>query len=177
MNKLKKNKLLLLIGAVLLVVLVVAGTLYLFSSNRNQNYAARVNGVGITKLAFTDQFNQIVSFYKQSNQTVNEQAIKQSVLDDLINKQLVTEYAQKNNIVISQEQIDAYYNQRASSYKSEQEFLATLTKLYGTNKEQYKATLAYDLLSSAVQQKVRQPLESWLQQQRQSAKITVYIKL
>lgn len=178
MKKLIKNKKFLIALASALVFVIASIVIGLFAlSNKNEGYVARVDGVGIPTAAFDEQITQQQAFYKQANQTTTDSELKQTTLNTLIDNQLLENYATQNAIKISQEQVNDYYNQRVSAYKSEQELLDTLNKLYGTNKEQYLQTIRYDLLRDAVQASVKQPLTEWLTTQRQTADIKIYISI
>lgn len=172
---LANKKVLLGIITLLLLMLIALGAGIYTYSNRNDAYVARVNGVGITKDTYNQQLASLQFFYNQSGQKINEATLKKNVLDTLIDNQLLQNYATEKQITISQEAINASYRQRASTYKSEQDFLAALKKMYNIDKTQYQETIRQDLLREAVQKAVNKPLDAWLREQHSTASISIYI--
>lgn len=163
--------------ALIMLTAITLGVSLVAYSNRNNAYVARVNGAGITKDAYNQQLASLQFFYSQSGQKIDESMLKKNVLDTLIDNQLLQNYATEKQITINQEAINASYQQRVSAYKTEQDFLAALNKMYNTDKTQYQETIRQDLLREAVQKAVNQPLDTWLRQQRSTASISIYIHI
>ena len=171
-----RKKIVVIIAVSTVGLLFVVVSLFGIYTFRNKNLALRVNGVGVPKSLYIEQSAQLAKFYSQSNQKISDDALRDTVLSNLTDNQLISNYAKKNGITVSTQAIESYYNQRKAGYENEQAFLNKINDLYGMNKEQYIQSIRNDLLREAVQAKVNQPLTAWLSEARKNAKITIYIK-
>ncbi len=104
--------------AVVVVVIAIIG-LAAFGLNKKSSLTAKapavayVNDVAITKADFDTQLNQVLATLKgQGVDTASSTilvAVKNQVLSDMINDQLVTQEIAKAKISASQQQVDAQY--------------------------------------------------------------------
>jgi hypothetical protein len=137
------------------------------------DYAAQVNGETITKAALDQQVAHRQQFYSAKHQDLqNYPSLRQDVLQNLIDQKLVEQYAAQHAIVVSDQQVAKRYQQIIAN-KKEDEFLQQIESLYHLTKSEYVANVRLDLLKEAIQQQVGQPYAQWIEQRRQSSRITI----
>lgn len=137
----------------------------ILSINIDDDYAVRVGSERFSQEIVATEADRLEYFFKQSEQDYTRAELEAEVADRLVNRYIVSMYAQENEIVITDQEIDDYYQTRVESFGSEEELLEALYSLYGITKEQYLEELTYDLLRNAVVPTLDEPYEDWLETQ------------
>jgi hypothetical protein len=175
----KKAGIVLLI-AVLLIILLVLIVIFRGKSINKADYLVLVNKGGVLKTDYNKKVEETVNFYKWNKQdTAQLTSLQKDVLSKLVDASLINQYAKKNKIIVSDDEIKTRYEQSVTGYnrrnkiagKGDQDFLAKLKEMYGTNKDDYLQTLKEDILREKVQTSVNMPLGKWLEEQEKSADI------
>ena len=94
---------------------------------------------------------------------------------------MISQYATKHRILVSDSEVDARYLQIVASYNKRNsitgggdgEFLSKIQEMYKETKSDYLLTVKEDILREKVQASVKMPLAKWLNAQKQSAKINI----
>lgn len=133
----------------------------------NNNYVVKVGGHRITEADITDTYNQLSHFYEQSDQIIDQDLIRSEATNRAIDRYIVSNFAQENKIIVSDEQINNYFQQRVAAADSEEALLEQVYDLYGINKDQYLDVLTFDLLRDSLSEIIQQPYTDWLETQRQ----------
>lgn len=145
---LKRIMLVALIG---LLVLTTVGC----SANRVKgNIAATVNGVEISMEKFDDLVDRMKSGYEaQGFSFTGEQGaaylehVRKEAINTLVQQEAIVQEARSLGYEVSQEEIDAEYNQIKEEFSSEEEFLSAL-EANNLTESKFKEMLAEELLIS-----------------------------
>lgn len=173
----KKKKI--IIGVIIGVILLVGVWI---SMNKNSKYVAQVNGIGIPKTTYDKKVEERVQFFKWSRQNMSIlPTLKKDTIDRLIDESIITQYAEKNKITVSDTEIENRYNKVVDGYNSrnkvkgggESAFLSKIKEMYGTDKNDYLATLKMDILKEKVQSAVKMSLAKWLEEERKKENIRI----
>lgn len=112
------------------IILAIIMSLLALTSCSNKNIVAKVDGKPITTKEYTDAFNQTVSQIKSDpqynkniwNQDYNGKkfidTVKGNVLDNLIMEKILIKQAQKDNIKVSDNDINTEYNKEKATDKT-----------------------------------------------------------
>jgi len=169
----------LVIGVVTFIILLAKN----ISSNPGTQSIASVNNNTISKSVYQKRLAETESFYKWGDQNVkNISSLKGDVLDKLIDEEIIKDYAEKNKITVTANEIENRYKQVVAGYNKnnsitgggDSAFLTKIKDMYGTQKEDYLQQLAYDILRDKVQTAVKMPITKWLESQKKSADIKRY---
>lgn len=125
--------------------------------------AATVNGVAIDEDTIT---KYIEDFRASRNLTSDEEwaawlkesdltpeSYRQTILDSYIQRELVRQAAEENEIVIEQSAIDEYVDAMKKNYSNDKAWQDALTQM-GVTEEQYRESIELGLTSRELQQKV-----------------------
>ena len=175
---------------IIISVLLIAGVavFFFFVINRsspllNPDAVASVNNSSISKSTYQKRVAETESFYKFGKQNMdNISSLKGDVLSNLIDEQIVRDFAAKNKITVKTSEVEGRYKQVVAGYNKnnnitsggDSAFLAKIKEMYGTKKEDYVQQLAYDILRDKVQRAVKMPLAKWLEAQKKTADIKKY---
>lgn len=104
---------------------------------------ARVNGVVITRRAFQVEYRQAVDQHAREGQPVNEAyiaAVRRSVVQRMVEEELLFQKSRQLGIVISAEEIDTEVAAARARFKDEDAFIQELARLY-MDETQYRRKL------------------------------------
>lgn len=118
--------------------------------------AAWVNYKPIWVKNLYKQLGYIKTFSAESQQEMPKNSeITKQVLDQMIDTDLISEEAKKNNITVSKEEIDKTYDELAKQNEESGEKLEDLLKkLYGMNEKEFKKLIKEQLLRQKVQEEL-----------------------
>ncbi|MCL2882131.1 MAG: peptidyl-prolyl cis-trans isomerase [Coriobacteriia bacterium] len=146
------------VAAIVIAIALSAG-LYLMQSAGNlgnTGVAARVNGSAIT----TKQLDASVEKLKMqnpqiftANSGVSSAQIRNTLLDELINEQLVTQEAKKRGVDITDAQVNKQIDMIKRQYSTQQQFDEKL-KQQGYTLETLKTQLKYQLIGEGITEKL-----------------------
>ncbi|MEX0672682.1 MAG: SurA N-terminal domain-containing protein [Candidatus Paceibacterota bacterium] len=114
-------------GIVVVVIAAIIGAAMWFlggdmSTNADPSAAvAVVNGEEITRAEYDAQLQNVEQSFQAQGQTVTDE-IRQQLLNSLIERELIVQYAQENNITASSEDVDEQYERFSSQFGDEEEF-------------------------------------------------------
>jgi len=145
--------------------------------------AAVVNNKTIPVKAYQKKLAETKTFFSYNKQeTENMTSLNKDTLEKMINEQIVQEYAEKNNITVSVDEIERRYlnvvdgyNQHNQVTSGDEQFLKKINELYGTNKSDYLIQLKNEILGEKVQIKVKMPLVKWLEEQKSRSDIKRFL--
>lgn len=101
---------------------------------------AKVNGVGVSYAEYVDDKNTLRDFYAESGEAlgaVTEEELSDMSLSRLVATELVIQVADKFNVTISQEEIDAKIKELMANFASEEEALTKIQESYGWTLDTY----------------------------------------
>lgn len=152
-----KTKIFIIAGAVVVVVAAaIVVTLLLTNTIGNGGLAARVNGGVIT----TKQLDASVAKLKlqnpqvfTANSGISAAQIRSSLLDELINEQLIMQDAKDKDVAITDEQVNQQIEAIKKQYGTEKQFNAVLQQ-QGYTLESLKVQLKYQLAAQGIARKL-----------------------
>ena len=122
----KKTKIILIIVLVFFGVSIFYGLGQYRTSSKNLAYIAEVNGVGITYDQWQSTFQNVISQYDSQTLSQLDQStinmLKNIVLEQIINTELLLQQAKKEKVKIAQEDIEAEINKIKENFSSPEEF-------------------------------------------------------
>jgi len=130
----------------IIMVLLIGFTTAKAQSNapdRGFDEIARVNGVVITRREFQVEYRQAVDQHAQEGQPVNEAyiaAVRRSVIQRMVEEELLFQESRRLGIVIPTEEIDAEVAAARARFKDRAAFEQELTRLY-MDETQYRRKL------------------------------------
>ena len=135
--------------AIATLMVIALFTLPLFACGSKGAVAATVNGEEITVAALDSQVAQLriqspTLFDETSG--MSEASIRSALLDELVNRELLTQEAEKRGLKVTTEEIDAEMESSAASYESEEAFEASLAEA-GYTTESAREMIEWYLLS------------------------------
>ena len=136
--------LLLTLGAILVLTLV----LNRFVPPAEGSLAAKVNNQNITVKELEEKFKISLATLKVEGVNVEEtqyEDLRKEVLNNLISEILILEYADKNNIEASQEEVDGEYNALVFSYNGEENLKSQL-EAFQVSQEQFFKNLKKNVI-------------------------------
>ena len=86
---------------------------------------------------------------------------------EFTDESIITSYAAKNNISVSDDELQNAYQQALKSVGTEDQYLAKLKEIRGFDKQTILEKMKIDLLKQKVQKATGVPIELWLEEQRQ----------
>ncbi len=96
---------------IIIIVFVVSfgpGSKGCGTGGRTETWAARVNGAAITPSEFDQQYSQLLRIYRQQGGEVNgpfQMRLRQMAMDQVIQRELAQQEAQKQGIVVTDEEV------------------------------------------------------------------------
>lgn len=142
---------------------------------KDSNFFLKVNGVEIKREDYQTLFAQQQNFHKWNGENILDASIsaqiKKESLDSLIERSIMEQYAQKEGINVSDDELLDHYNKASSSFGTENLYLAKIAQIYGIDKSQLLYKMRGDILKQKIETKVGLPIESWLKNQKQKTKI------
>lgn len=150
---------------------LTAITLLATGCSKNENAAATVNGVDIPKTAYLDEYKisaiQIAKQYGadylsepamgQEDKTMGEQ-VRENILNNLVQMEILRQDAEKNDIKITDEDVNEYLDQTKEMYGGEEEFNKALTE-QGITLDYYKEYIRRGLLMQEYSQTMKEKIE------------------
>jgi peptidyl-prolyl cis-trans isomerase C len=132
-------------GLVIMVLLVGATTAAAQSGapDRGFDEIARVNGVVITRREFQVEYRQAVDQHAREGQPVNEAyiaSVRRTVIQRMVEEELLYQESQKLGIVVSAEEIDAEVAAARARFQDGAEFEQELSRLH-MDETQYRRKL------------------------------------
>jgi len=155
-NKTKRKKSgLVLLAAALILILTLSGC---SDSSGGDKTLAVVNGTEITQEEFNQRFNIIASQYdfdpENAEHVAYQEELEKQVLNSMIDEEVLLEEAGKNEISITDEEINEEIEMYKSSFSSEEEFQNYLTQYLKLNEEEFKTILKNDMIISKLFEQV-----------------------
>lgn len=124
-----------------------------FTPGGSKEFVATVNGEGIEKRMFDTRFEQTKTAQGITEENAEQsEALRQQVLDSMINETLLVQYGQEQGLEVSQEEIDTNYQQIAGQFENEQEFESQLSA-QGVTPEDIRMVISQDLILQQVVEK------------------------
>ena len=130
----EKSRTLLGVAIVAVVVVVVGVVVWLaFGSSSpslgvSGNAVATVNGETITKNEFQDRYDQLTQSLGQQADQVSDARIQQQALQSLVTEEILAQYADKNGIEVSDQEIQARIDQLTQQSGGEEQFKERLSQ-------------------------------------------------
>ncbi|MDP2641215.1 MAG: SurA N-terminal domain-containing protein [Candidatus Yanofskybacteria bacterium] len=148
----KTQLMFIMLGAAALLGAVAYGVVSYQGTSENAKNAALVNGVPITIEELAERVAQNRTLYESQGTfeytAENLSILEQEALEVLINEALFVQYAQANELRVSDEDTEAQYNEIRARFESEEEFQEQLSLQMFTT-EGLKRTIASQLLIEA----------------------------
>jgi parvulin-like peptidyl-prolyl isomerase len=113
-------------------IMLLASLLFSGACSKSKKIAATVNGDPIYMEQVEEQLSQLSQQHQQLQGKENEQYLDQfrkQILDDLIDQKLVIQQAEKENIKVTDKEINDWISQIKKQFPSEKDFQAKLTEL------------------------------------------------
>lgn len=132
----------------ILTLVLISGSVYFFIYNRDKcaECVYRNGDIKVTKSELDKALKTRLTFYSFNKQTINEEQLRSEALNELkMNKEIYAK-AEKNNISVTQTDVDALYQERIKQNESEVKLLEKVNNLYGYSKEDYLKVLELDIL-------------------------------
>lgn len=166
-----KKKYPVLLGAVILIsILLSLVVIWQKSEYDKRMYITKVGNEGILRSDYEKELARTKHFFVWARQDISKlPSLDHDVLERMIEMKLVSQYARKNKITVSQKEIEDGYRAGLGK-KSEAEYLATIREMYGMEKGDYLQKLSEDLLKEKVQMELKMPLSSWLTEMKKQLK-------
>lgn len=166
---------------VIIVLLIILLLKFIETSNKN-DYAAKVNGIDISKTTYNKEVEKTEKFFKWAKQDIQPTSLQKDTVEKLINESLISQYAESKNITVSDEEITVRYNKVVSGFNArnkitgekDDKFLSKIKEMYAMNKDDYLKQVEMDILKEKVQADVKMPLVKWLKAEKQKANIVIY---
>jgi hypothetical protein len=144
---------------------------------------AAVKNDNIIKSKLSEELELTKKLYEEKNQDLEKYpSLEKTVLEELINKSIVTQYAEKNNMSVTEEELNNRYKYLVSKWaiktglrnkdhdlspdKLEAAFLSYIRGELSINKKEYLGRLRFDLLQVKVAESVDKPLSLWLSEEK-----------
>lgn len=141
------------IGLVLLVVVVVAVLVFNGTFAGVGKVAARVDGTDITTKTLDSEMQKLALADGGSSLSAEEQLqYRSAILDELISQQLIQNEATKNNVEVSDEEVDSAVNSVEVGYGGEASFEEAL-KNAGLSRDSFKNQIRWQLLATGLLEK------------------------
>lgn len=162
MNKNKKQKslALLMVAATLILVLFLSGC----SKAESEKTLAVVNGTEITEAQFNQRYNIISGQYNFDLNNKDHQAyqkeLKEQVLNSLVDEEVLLQEAKKQELTVSEEELNSEITMFKSNFSSEEEFKSYLTEGMKLTEEEFKTVLQNELTISKLYAEVTKDVKS-----------------
>jgi parvulin-like peptidyl-prolyl isomerase len=135
---------------------------------------AQVNNSCITRVEFESAFKRQELVFLSDKQQMDQEGIKQTVIEELVKQRLVNLFAEQNGISITQEIIDERYSKAVASVGTEEQYLEKIKTLQGIDKARVKQIIEEDILKEEVEKKLNMPIKIWLEEQKKQAVIKTF---
>ncbi len=114
------------------------------------------------------EFNKELSYTKHFKEWAKHDAsnIEYEVKARLEDEKIIKDYALKNNIVVTDEEVNVRFKELYSKNGGEEKYLAQIKEQHGIEKSDYLEKLRIELLRAKVALAVKKPLVEWLLEQK-----------
>ena len=168
-----------LLTTVFIILIIAIGFLTYLTSvqiklmNDRKLYIAMVNDQGITREDYQKELEITAHYFTWAQpKSTKPSSLEKDVLENMINFRLVLQYAQKNQITVSQTELLARYKDIVKgSNMSEEVYLIKIKDMYGIDKKTHLEKLFQEILKEKVQKKVGKSLVGWIEEQKSISKI------
>ncbi|KKR91785.1 MAG: hypothetical protein A3G66_01000 [Candidatus Levybacteria bacterium RIFCSPLOWO2_12_FULL_39_17] len=176
------QKIFLIIALLVLIPLVAA-----FVSSKNNKtklenktfdprvYIAVVNDEGIKREDYKKRQGQRSYFKKwliEHNTTST--VLTKSVLETMIEETLSLKFAQENNLIPSQKEVERKYFAAVKSVGTEEQYLTRIKDLQGQNKDNILKQMEFEIIQTKIEKKTKMPYSVWIKEQKIKAEIEKY---
>lgn len=165
----KKSRLIafIILGLVFLAIFFILND-KLQKKNLNKKLDTQI--LSIKKIDFNNKISEKEKFYASKNQKFDEETLEKDVLENLKKVAILSFYAEKNNILVSVQEIEKRYEAIVLAYnarnkikeKDDSQYLKKIEELYGMDKASYLEVIREDILREKVQNSLKMPLNDWL---------------
>src|SRR3989338_9615583 len=117
-------------------------------------FAAKVNGEGIDKKIFDVRYVQTKANYEAQGGELGEAEtaqIRQEVLDDMVNEELLIQYGEKQGIEAQESEIEARYQEIVGQFESEDQFKSQLNA-QGVTFDDVRVAISQELTINKVEE-------------------------
>jgi len=170
-----------------LVGTALAGLLLAGCGGSTAHPAATVNGHGISMATYNKQVTYKVGVSAQSIGNVDPckvknfsglcHKLKQTVLNDLINEEIVREYARNHGITVAQAEVDtAWNNVFVQKFHRDQRYLKTVASGLGMTRADFKRMVGEGLLQQRVLYQVTRQMSTFVPAVRLARIVTGSLK-
>jgi hypothetical protein len=174
----------LLLASIIVLVVLIPLAFLVFSNLQNRqpgrcnpkNHIAKVNETCILKESYQKMLTraeQIAKLSPGSATTSGSEDTSKQVLDQVIELEIISQYARQNNIEVKDSEVEQKYQLAVKSVGTEGEYLDKLKTLQGIGKDQVLELIRLDILREKVRKSLKTPLESWLLEQKVNSDIEV----
>lgn len=147
-----------------LILLVIGIAIFARMHGGSSDTSLRVDNEAVQK-----EIQSKKHFYTQQGLSVDEEALESEIRARLLEDELVVAYTQKNNITITDAELENRYKEIYMKYGSEEAYLVKMREQYAIDKDAYLEKLRIEILRAKVQEAVKKPLIEWLLEEKKKA--------
>lgn len=164
------------IAGIFLFLTAIITVLFFFQKGipKEEKYVASVEGEGITYNELNKFTLQYKNFLAWTNATPSA-SLEKDILNNLIDQKLIDQYARKNNIYVSDEELNTRYSAAVASLGTENQYLTKIKEIYGIDKTDLLEKIKNEMIREKVQKSMNVSLEDWLKQERINKKVVSYL--
>lgn len=112
--------------------------------------AITANGISISIGDFNKKNQYVEHYYENSNQTVDSISLRTNIINDCVEDLLVADYAAKNNVNVTEEELNNRMNQSISEAGGQDTFEEVLSTMYEIDVQFFRTLLEKQLLRDKV---------------------------
>lgn len=163
-----------------LILITVVGIIGLIAINTNiyrsisSSYSpvAKVDGEEISRQDLAARQKEVDYFKKWLDENhTSSNAIPKDVLQTLIDEKVSYDYAEKNTLLPTKDQINETYLKAVASVGTEEQYLKKMSDIQGVGKKEILKRIETELIEEAITKQTHLPFSVWVQQQEKSLKI------
>ncbi len=172
-------------------LLIIFISLALTGCLANAKYAAKVNGVYITKEKLEKRTAIIVNYFEKTAKKLTDsqkKAIRLETLKHLIDEELIAQEAKKRGIAITEQQVTDHINSIKKNLGNDNKKFLELIADQGYNTEaDYRETIKNQFITKALKEAVtkkgtdplaqKKEFDEFLQKVEKDASIKIYVKI
>lgn len=126
----------------------------------------------VIKKADYEKERQLWEYFQKWAKEHNEKLTgDKDILESMIDEILIQQYAQKNNISVSDKEVGERYRSAVASVGTEEQYLAKIKAIRNFDQEIVLNKMQVEILGEKVEKAVGMPLNVWLSQLKKEAKI------